>query len=50
MQNYLCWLGQCGQKWLVTFLVYDLNFAYQLKEESGSAEEQPVSNRADAKR
>jgi len=27
-----------------------MNFAYQLEEESGSAEEQPASNKVDAKR
>ena len=44
------YLGQCGQKWLVILLVYDVNFAYQLEEETGSAEEQPASNKVDAKR
>jgi len=32
----------------VILLVFDLNFVYQLEEETGSAEGQPVSNKVDA--
>ncbi|WP_202552208.1 hypothetical protein [Ginsengibacter hankyongi] len=41
---------QCGQKWLVILSIWVMNFAHQLEEESGSAEEQPASNKVDAKR
>jgi hypothetical protein len=35
---------------LVILLILGLNFEYQLEEEAGSAEEQPVSNTVDVKR
>jgi hypothetical protein len=34
----------------VILLILGLNFMYQFEEEAGSAEEQPASNKADAKR
>jgi len=35
---------------LVILLILGLNFEYQLEEEAGSAEEDPVSNKVDVKR